>query len=402
MREAMNGQESSKNGILLRGASSEKGRGLRIAGASAIAAAMLIGALSFHKKLPRETPAAPGMQVDKNSVTLTTDAPQWKAIKTGPVQAPSERWTDAFPARFRVDESAAARVGSPLAGRVTTVPIELGMKVKAGQPLFTVASPDIAALRAEEQKAVVDLEVAKAAFARIKAMVATRSLPAKDEIEGDQQQRQAELALRLAEMKLSSLKVSTRGGGNEFTVVAPRDGVVIEKTVLPGQQVTTEQSLVSVADLGVLWVLADLFEADAARITPGTKAHITSPSLPEFSTEAVVDRVSSVVDPERHTIGVKIQLPNPGGNIRPNMFAQVRFLSPATSHAVEVRATALVSDGAKQYVYVEESKGHFVKRDVVAGGLRDGRLTVTTGLRLGETVVEQGAVLLDNQIDLAT
>jgi RND family efflux transporter MFP subunit len=172
--------------------------------------------------------------------------------------------------------------------------------------------------------------------------------------------------------------------------------------VLPGQQVTTDQSLVSVADLGVLWVLADLFEADAANITSGTPARITSPSLPAFSVEAVVDRVSSVVDPERHTIGVKIPLPNPGGNIRPNMFAQVRFLSPATSHAVEVAATALVSDGAKQYVYVEETKGHFVKRDVVAGGLRDGRVTVTTGLELGETVVEQGAVLLDNQIDLAT
>jgi membrane fusion protein, heavy metal efflux system len=402
MRKHMTSSESTQNRSPSAPRAPQKARLPTIGIACAIAAATLLAATTFHRKLPQEATPPPGMHVDKNSVTLASGVPQWRAVKTGSAQAPRERWTDAFPARFRVDESAASRVGSPLAGRVTTVPSELGMKVKAGQPLFTVASPDIAALRAEEQKAAVDLGVARAAYARIQAMVATRSLPAKDEIEGQQQERQAELALRLAEMKLSSLKVSTRGGANEFTVVAPRDGVIIEKTVLPGQQVTAEQSLVSIADLGVLWVLADLFEADAAHITAGTQARITSPSLPEFSSEATVDCVSSVVDPERHTIAVRIRLPNPGGSIRPNMFAQVRFLSPALPDAVEVAGTALVSDGAKQYVYVEEGTGHFVRRDVTAGALREGRLTIVSGLRLGENVVEQGAVLLDNQIDLDT
>jgi membrane fusion protein, heavy metal efflux system len=372
----------------------------RLIGAGLAAASMLVAAMSFHKTLPPEAAAPPGIRVDKDSVTLTSDAPQWRAIKVGPVTKPSERWTDAFPARFRVDESEASRVGSPLAGRVTTVQVELGQRVKAGEPLFTVSSPDIAALRAEQQKAAVDLEVAKNAYARTKAMVEARSLPAKDELEGDRQLREAELAQRLAQMKLSSLKVSTHGD-NEFTVVAPRDGVVIEKSVLPGQQVTTDQSLVSVADLAVLWVLADLFEADASSVATGVKARVTSPSLPGFSAEALVERVSSVVDPERHTIGVRIKLPNPGDAIRPNMFAQVRFLAPALGNAVEVMGSGLVSDGDKQYVYVEESTGHFVRRSVVAGPLREGRLTIFSGVKLGENVVEQGAVLLDNQIDLS-
>jgi RND family efflux transporter MFP subunit len=382
--------------------SSLHGKVVRIAGALVIAAATLGATAAFQRKLPAEASSPAGIHVEKNSVTLESDAPQWSAIKTGTVQAPKERWTDAFPARFRVDESAASRVGSPLAGRVTAVAIEIGMPVKAGQPLFTVASPDIAALRAERQKATVDLEVARSAYARIKAMVAARSLPAKDELEGDQQQRQAELALRLAEMKLGSLRVSTTSGGNEFTVVAPRDGVIIEKAVLPGQQVTAEQSLVTVANLNVLWVVADLFESDAANVRAGAKARVTSPSLPDFSADAAVDRVSSVVDPERHTVGVRIALPNQNGVIRPNMFAQVRFLTPPMAGAVEIASSALVSDGAQQYVYVEESKGRFVKRAVVAGGMREGRVAITSGLRLDETVVEQGAVLLDNQIDLAT
>jgi len=65
-------------------------------------------------------------------------------------------------------------------------------------------------------------------------------------------------------------------------------------------------------------------------------------------------------------------------------------------------ASAVVSDGPKQYAYVLESPGHFVKRSIVAGSERDGRVTVLQGLKAGETVVEQGAVLLDNQIDLST
>ena len=374
-----------------------------ILAALVVAGVAIVAALLFHKKLPAEPQPPPGLRVDKDSVTIANGAPQWKALRLGKAEAAHEHWSDSFPARFRVDEAVASRVGSPLSGRVTQVSVELGANVKAGAPLFTVASPDIAALRAEQQKAAVDLEVTRAAYERVKAMVEARALPAKDEIESDQQEKQAELALKLAKMKLSSLKVSARGE-NEFTVVAPRDGVIIEKSVLPGQQVTTDdsQSLVSVAELDVVWVLADLFEADAAGITNGTTARVTSPSLPGFSVEAPVERVSSVVDPERHTVAVRVKLENREGRMRPNMFAEVSFRTLAMPNSVEMAATALVSDGSKQYAYVLEGAGRFVRRTVVAGPQRDGKVTIISGLKAGETVVEQGAVLLDNQIDLST
>lgn len=370
--------------------------------AAGVVSVVAVGAaLLFHRRLPAEAAAPAGMHVEKDSVTLEKGAPQWKAIRLGKVTTPGERWSDAFPARFRVDEAVASRVGSPLSGRVTSVSVELGQTVKAGAPLFAVASPDIASLRAEQAKASVDLAVARAAYDRVKAMVDARALPAKDELESDQQEKQAELALKLAQMKLSSLKVSTRGD-NEFTVVAPRDGVIIEKTVLPGQQVATDDSLVSVAELDMVWVMADLFEADANGIGNGVKARVTSPSLPGFSVEAPVERVSSVVDPDRHTVSVRVKLANPDLRMRPNMFAEVRFLTTPTPGTVEMAATALVSDGPKQYAYVLEAPGHFVKRSIVAGSERDGRVIVISGLKPEETVVEQGAVLLDNQIDLST
>lgn len=365
--------------------------------ASALA---MIGAISFHRKPPPEATAAAGIEVGKNGLSLAKGAPQWKVLKLGQVVSPTERWSDPYPARFKVDEAFAAKVGSPLAGRVTNVFIELGQPIKAGQPLFAIASPDIAELRAGQQKAAVDLDVAKAAYERIKTMVEARALPAKDEIESDQQLRQAQLSLKLAQTKLSSLKVSS-SGDNEFRVLAPRDGAIIEKSVLPSQHVTSDDTLVSIADLDAVWVVADLFEADAVGLTAGMKARVTSPSLPGFSAEADVERVSSVVDPERHTVGVRVKLANADGRIRPNTFAEVRFLSAAAAGSTEIAASALVSDGPKQYVYVEDLPGHFVRRDVVAGAVRDGRISIASGLKANETVVEQGAVLLDNQIDLS-
>lgn len=365
--------------------------------ASALA---ILAAVSFHRKAPPEATAAAGMKVTSSAVSLESAAPQWKVLKVGAVVAPTERWSDPYPARFKVDEAFASKVGSPLSGRVTNVFIELGQPVKAGQPLFAVASPDIAELRASQQKAAVDLDVSKAAYERIKAMVEARALPAKDELESDQQLRQAELSLKLAQTKLSSLKVSSNGD-NEFKVLAPRDGAVIEKAVLPSQHVDSDDTLVSIADLNAVWVVADLFEADAVGLTTGMKARVTSPSLPGFQAEADVERVSSVVDPERHTVGVRVKLANADGRIRPNTFAEVRFLSAAAAGSTEIAASALVSDGPKQYVYVQELPGHFVRRDVVAGAVRDGRISIVSGLKPGESVVEQGAVLLDNQIDLS-
>lgn len=365
-----------------------------------VSAFAIFSAISFERKPPPTPTPAAGMKVLAAGISIENGAPQWKVLKLGTALAPSERWSDPYPARFKVDEAFAAKVGSPLAGRITSVYIELGQPVTAGQPLFAVASPDVAELRATQQRAAVDLDVARAAYERVKAMVEARALPAKDEIESNQQLRQAELSMQLAQTKLRSLKVSA-AGDNEFKVLAPRDGAIIEKSVLPSQHVDSTDTLVSIADLNAVWVVADLFEADAVGLSAGVKARVSSPSLPGFAVEANVERVSSVVDPARHTVGVRVKLSNADGRIRPNTFAEVRFLSAAAAGSTEIAASALVSDGPKQYVYVQDAPGHFQRRDVVAGAVRDGRVSIVSGLRAGETVVEAGAVLLDNQIDLS-
>jgi RND family efflux transporter MFP subunit len=183
-------------------------------------------------------------------------------------------------------------------------------------------------------------------------------------------------------------------------VLAPRDGVVVSKNILPSQEVNTEGSLIEIADISTVWVMADVFESDATGLIAGTDAKISLPSVPGFSIEAPVEMVSSVVDPERHSVPVRVLLDNADGKLKPNVYAELRFKTTLPEGASEVASSALVSDGANQFVYVQEGEGRFVRRKVVAGPVRDGMVAILEGLKPGETIVEQGSILLENQIAL--
>ena len=364
-------------------------------------AAAIIAAATFSTKPPAPLPPPRGILVSDQAVTLAANAPQWSVLRLAQATAPREIYCDPVPARVRIDETVAARVGSPLAGRVNNVFVELGQKVKKGDPLLSVSSGDLPTLRSELAKAHVDVEVARAQYQRVHDMVAARLMPGKEELAAAAQQREAELGQQAAESKLQALRVGSTKTDNEFILTAPREGVVVEKAVLPSQEVDSNATLIQIADVSVVWVLADLFESDASGIAPGTPARITLPSLPGFSIDAKVDSVSAVVDPERHSVPVRVKLPNPEARLKPNQYAEMRFQVSVPTGTAEVAASALVSDGATQYVYVQEQPGKLVRRKVVTGPVREGRVVITQGVNVGETVVEQGGILLDNQIELS-
>ena len=115
--------------------------------------------------------------------------------------------------------------------------------------------------------------------------------------------------------------------------------------------------------------------------------------------DATVDQVSAVVDPERHTVPVRVKLANAEGLLRPNAYAQIKFFDP-TKAAVSLPSEAVMSDGAKSYVYVQDKDKRFVHRDVTVGTPSNGRVPVIAGLSPKDPVVVQGAILLDNQIQL--
>jgi cobalt-zinc-cadmium efflux system membrane fusion protein len=376
------------------------GRALRV---PIIVAALLLGGgaivLARHYKRPdppKETPA-PGMTVGSDSVTLANDAPMWSVVKVAPAEPAQPHWTDPVPARIVFDEAHTSRLGSPLAGRVTATFVERGQHVKTGDKLFTVSSPNLAELRADLQKAIVERGTAKINYDRVKALVDAGSMPAKELVTVQQEVSEAELAVNLANQKLASLKV-VGGGAADFTVAAPRDGVVVEKSVAVGQEVDNSAgSVMAIADLSDVWVVADLFENDVGALEPGDKAKVIVGGTTEV--DGSIDQVSAVVDPDRHTVPVRVKLANLAGTLRPNAYAQIKFFDP-TPAKVSLPSSAVMSDGAQTYVYVKDKNGALKKRTVVAGSASAGKMPILDGLEPGEQVVVQGAILLDNQIQL--
>ncbi len=369
-----------------------------IIGALVLSGGAIMLARHYKRPDPPKDVPAPGMTVGSDSVTLANDAPMWNVVKVAPADPAQPHWTDPIPARIVFDEARTSRLGSPLAGRVTAVMIERGQTVKQGALLFTVSSPNLAELRAELAKAKVEAETAHVNFDRVQQLVESGSLPAKELTTAKQEVAEAELAVRLAEQKLQSLKIAGAGDVASFTVTAPRDGVVVEKNIAVGQEVDNSAgSVMAIADLSDVWVVADLFENDVGALAPGAKAKVIIAGTTEV--DGLVEQVSAVVDPDRHTVPVRVKLQNPSGNLRPNAYAQIQFFDP-TAAKVSLPSAAVMSDGAQSYVYVKTPKGELKRRTVTVGSVSGGKVPVLTGIEVGEQVVVQGAILLDNQIQL--
>src|SRR5512140_465478 len=380
--------------------SATAGRSLRIPMVICLAVGIgsILLARCYRRPDPPTEPPAPGMRVGSNAVTLAGDAPAWKVLKLGTPTAAEPHWSDPVPTRIMFDEVRTYRLGSPLPGRVTAVVTERGQHVKSGTTLFTVSSPGLAELRSELAKTTAQRATAHTNLERVQALVDAGSLPAKELVTAKQEATEADLAVQLAEQKLAALRV-TGGGDTSFTVTAPRDGVVVEKTVNTGQLVDpSNASLMAIADLSDVWVVADLFENDVGALVPGTKAKVSIPGGGP-DRDATVEQVSAVVDPDRHTVPVRLRLENPDGALRPNAYATIRIFDP-TPAVVILPAPAVLSDGAQSYVYRKDPDGALRRHDITVGTASAGSVPVIAGLSATDQVVLSGAILLDNQIQL--
>ena len=330
---------------------------------------------------------------DKDRTSSPSD---WQALSYTTIAPTPPHWTDAIPARIAFDETRTSRVGTPLGGRVTAVYVQLGEHVLAHAQLFGVTSSDLADLYSARAKAKIDLDAARTNFDRVKALVDRDSIPKKELVTAENDLKEAELTIRTTEQKLAALHVGS-SGDTGFVVPAPRDGVVVEKTLATGQQVSPDNgSLVAIADLSTVWVVANVLEDALGGIKVHGKAQVLVDGV-DVPVDGEVDQVSAVVDPDRHTVPVRVKLDNASGRLRPNAYAQVKFYDEGTS-TLSVPASAVLSDGATQYVYVRDDKGHLVRRDVVVGSPSGGLSAIRAGLSAGESVVSGGAQLLENQL----
>ena len=183
-------------------------------------------------------------------------------------------------------------------------------------------------------------------------------------------------------------------------LTAPADGVVIEKPVVQGARFEPGETILRLADLSTVWVIAKVPAAQAAGIQPGQPARFETVALPGQVAEGEVTFVQPVIDAMTRTVDVRIALPNPDGDLRPGLYGTVVLEEPGAGPVLTVPRSAVLDSGTRQVVLVETGPGRFAPRDVTLGRRGGDRIEVLDGIAEGEQVVVSANFLIDAESNL--
>jgi Cu(I)/Ag(I) efflux system membrane fusion protein len=170
--------------------------------------------------------------------------------------------------------------------------------------------------------------------------------------------------------------------------------VVLEKNVVAGQFVGPDQKLFTLADLGHVWVLADVYERDLAQVKVGAAVHMTTAAYPGETFAGKVGFVYPTVAEDTRTLKVRIEFANPGRRLKPGMYAEID-LSGSGQLVLAVPAEAVMDEGERQYAFVVHGATHFEPRRLQLGRGSDDYVEVISGLSEGEQVVTSANFLID-------
>ena len=182
---------------------------------------------------------------------------------------------------------------------------------------------------------------------------------------------------------------------------SPVSGVVVEKMVIEGERAEPGRALFKIADHMHLWVIADVTEQDAEKVKIGAKATLTFRATPGQPVLGVVSFIYPHLNAETRTVQMRIDLANPDGRFRPDMYADVTIdTGSGEAQVLAVPVDAIIDSGGKQVVILDKGEGKFEPREVTLGERGDGMVAVIKGLAAGDSIVTAANFLIDAESNL--
>ncbi len=325
-------------------------------------------------------------QEQGGAIKLSVERIQRSGVRTEPVQSLVLIQPVRAVAAVALDERRLTVVSMRSEGYVEDLFVDTtGQTVREGEPLFRVYSPDI-------QQALADLLVVSSRG---------QSSPALGQSSLNGTMRRLR-NLGVPEDRIQELRDS---GVNPRTIdwPSPASGTIISKRIINGQRISAGDELYRIADLSQVWVIADVAEGDLADILPGTRATVTFRAYMGQPVEGVVTFIYPEMRAETRTARVRIEVPNPDGRLKTDMYADVVFHVEGTGIPVTaVPAGAIIDSGTRQVVLVSKGDGRFEPRPVKLGRRGGGRVEIIEGLTAGEEVVTSATFLIDAESNLQT
>lgn len=347
-------------------------------------------------KVADSGPAALERQGDK--IVIPESSPLRKRIAYEAVHAEPVSAKLVLPAVVESDPARTAAVLTPLGGRVLEIKVALGDRVRQGQVLAVIDSPDLGQAYDDYDKAADARQLTQKNLTRQEEQfklgtVANRDL---DQARSDDAQAEAEYARASARLKTLGVPAQRQKHSTLLTVEAPVSGSVTSLTIARGNMINDPtQPIMTVADLSTVWVTALVPEKDVAAVARNQDAEVSLSAYPGKVLHGKVLFVSDVIEPDSRRDKLRIAFPNADVGLKPNMFATVT-LSGQQQARVIVPTSALLMNNDRTSVFVATAPWTFERR-IVDAQLDEGpTVALGTGVKDGEQVVVKGGILLND------
>lgn len=300
-----------------------------------------------------------------------------------------------LPAVVESDPARTAAVLTPLAGRLVALKVSLGERVKKGQPLAVIDSPDLGQAFDDDAKAADTLKLADKNLKRQQGQhdIGASSDRDLDQAKSDRNQALAEYTRTQGRLKVLG---APAGGSALLTIMAPSSGSVTTLTVAPGDMINDPtQALMTVADLSIVWVTALVPEKEVRNVTKDQAAEVSLSAYPGQLLRGKVLFVSDVIEPDSRRNKIRIAFANADHALKPNMFATVTLTGPQRSEVV-VPSSALLMNNDRTSVFVATGDWTFERRTVDPDLDEGATIAIRSGLAAGDRVVVKGGILLND------
>jgi membrane fusion protein, heavy metal efflux system len=331
-------------------------------------------------------------------VSVPADSPVRGKLTVGAVGEREIQRKLALPAVVEADPARTVKVLPPVTGRVTDLLVQLGERVAQGQELAVIDSGDLAQAYADAEKAKSMLTLTKKALDRQLSLEKAGGAAIKDREQAQSDYIQAVAERERSESRLRAIGIPAdqKEEARLLTLKAPVAGSIIDLQVARGAFLNDPTAaIMTIANLGTVWVTANVPEKDTALVTKGQDVDVVLPAYPGEVFAGKVLFVSDILDPDTRRTKVRIAFENPDVRLKPNMFADATFLAPRQTLSV-VPTQALVLKNETDQVFVEVAPWTFEARPVEVGFQQGDQAVVEHGLKAGERIVIKGGVLLND------
>ncbi len=346
--------------------------------------------------------------IGKARIRLPSEALQEQAFQSSLVVSrvilPEIRVT----ATIQPNEYKMAQISPRIEGQAVKVFAELGDRAEAGQTLALLDSMDLGTKKAAFLQARVNLKVAKRNFERERRLYAQRITSEKDYLEAKgefersvaayQASREALRIVGVPEEEIKTMRWDSEDHPlSHFHLTAPFPGTIVSRDITLGEVIKPFDVPFTITDLNTVWVLLDIFEKDLASVLVGSEVLIQVDAYPNDIFRGTITYLSNVLDPDTRVARARVEIANRDGRLRPGMFATARITVPSTDKkrtALVIPQDAIQRVDETSLVFVEESPGNYLVREVTLGTKTGLYVEVSAGVTEGERVVTQGSFYL--------